>query len=322
MGVTVKKGVEPRSENPERETGVELILTDELARADRALSSVPPVLTHMLASSGQTLVSDAIVARLRGMLSSMASQLLSARNETARPLEDSRTVDQLSDRLAGDNVVLSYCYALAMEGILTERLAHRASIDPILSPLLQELIASDRPAVAEMAMNALAAQSRFIQSQRRMELPLSELPAELLDTVLKRWMKHDKTDPTAAEAVKRIKASYDEGAGRIGLFARLVASMKSGVVAALELEHAGLALFASALSKITHESRELTVLGCHEQQAARLALSLRAGGLSPASIERQFMLLEPVDRLPSDIASIDPARAALVLKQARSKRAF
>lgn len=321
MGEMVTEGRKSHSEIPDRASDVELVLRDELARADRSLRGVQPVLTHMLASSGHTLVSDAIVARLRGMLGSLAVQLISAKAGSAKPHDDIREVDRLADSLSGDSVVLSYCYALAMEGHLTERLEQRVSLDPILSPLLQELIASDVPETAELAMTTLAAQSRFIQSQRRMELPLSELPAELFHTVLKLWEKRAKGDPAVAPAIKQLKAHYDEGASRVGLMARLVSSMKGGAIAALEVEHAGLALFASALSRLAKQPRELAILACHDQQVARLALCLRAAGLSPEAIERQFLALAPADRLPGEIASLSPARAAAVLKQARTKGA-
>lgn len=300
---------------------VEAALRNELVRGDRALSGVPPVLSHMLATSGKSLVSDAIVAKIRGMLGSLASQLLSARNPTARQPADPRDTDRLSDRLANDSVVLSYCYALAMEGQLAERLEQRTSIDPILSPLLQELIASDDAATAELAMSALAAQSRFVQSQRRMDLALAELPAELFYAVLKRWEVHDRSDPAIAPAIKRLKTSYDEGAGRVGMLARLTASMRGGALAGLDLEHAGLAMFVSALSRLSNQPRELAILACHEHQAVRLALSLRAAGLDPAAIEEQFMLLEPASRLPSDIGAIAPERASAMLSNSNARNA-
>lgn len=307
--------------NTGRVRDVELVLKNELARSDQALRGVPPVLTHMLANAGHTLVSDAIVARLRGMLGALATQLLAAKADTARPQDDTREVDRLADGLARDSVVLSFCYALAIEAHLADRLEQRSSIDPVLSQLMQELIASQDRATGELAMSALAAQSRFIQSQRRMELPLAELPAELFHAVLKRWEAHDRSDPALAPAIKTLKAGYDEGASRVGLLARLVSSMRGGAIAALELDHAGLALFVSALSNLSRQPRELAIIACHEQQAARLALSLRAAGLEPAALERQFLLLDPSERLPGDIGSITPERAAALLSQTNSRDA-
>ncbi|MBV7266995.1 hypothetical protein [Erythrobacter ani] len=304
-----------------RMPAVEALLRDELSRGDRALRSVPPVLSHMLASSGHSLVSDAIVARLRGMLASLSMQLLAAKDAGWQPGEETAELDRLSDRLASDSVVLSYCYAMAMEGHLAEKFEQRASIDPILSPLLQELIASENAATADMAMSTLAAQSRFVQSQRRMDLPLAELPAELFHAVLKRWEAHNRNDPAMSPALKALKAEYDEGASRIGLLARLVSSMRGGAFVALQLDHAGFALFASALSALSKQPRELAVLACHEHQAARLALSLRASGLDMAAIEAQFGLLHPDERLPRDIEAIAPERASILLNNSNARDA-
>jgi hypothetical protein len=298
------------------ETSVEAILRDELARGNRALSGVAPVISHMLESSGHALVSDAIVARLRGMLAHLARQLLSAGLPVGQQGGvDDEAIDAVADGLAGDSAVLNHLYAVAMEGHLTERLEQRSSVDPVLSPLLQELIASDQAAIAELAMNALAAQSRFTQSQRRMELPLGELPAELFLSVLKRFKKMPLNfdQEAAARTNKALKASYDEGAGRIGLFTRLVSSMRGAAVATLELDHAGLALFTTGIAVLTRQPRGLAILACHERQAARLALSLRASGLSAEGIERQFLLLEPSEMLPDGIGAMPPERARELL---------
>ncbi|WP_299192729.1 hypothetical protein [uncultured Erythrobacter sp.] len=299
-----------------RSATVDTILRDELARANRALSGVAPVISHMLESSGHALVSDAIVARLRGMLGHLANQLLSAcQPDNARGPVDRAQVDAMSDALAGDSKLLNHLYAVAMEGHLTERLQQRSSLDPVLSSLLQELIASDQPAVAELAMASLAAQSRFMQSQRRMELPLAELPPELLLSVLERFCDADLPVPPnlRVEGAKALKAEYDEGAGRLGLLARLVTAMREGAIAALELDHAGLALFASAVASRSKQPRDLAILACHERQAARLALSLRASGLEAEAIERQFLLLEPAQLLPEEIAQLAPERALELL---------
>ena len=279
------------------EATAEAILRDELARETRALGSVVPVLRHLLASEGQRLVSDAILARVRGMLADLAAQLVAAGNEGPS--------EPLAETLAADPALLAFCHALAAESHLAERLHQQRGIDPVLSPLLQELIASDTPAIAELAMNALAAQSRFIQSQRRMQLPLGELPAELFDTVLKACSE--------GTALAPIRQSYDEGASRLGLLARLVAAMRRGAVAALALDHAGPALFASALATLAGQPRGHAVLACHEGQGARLALALRAAGLPPEAIERQFLTLDPAAPMPRDLAALSPDRARLLL---------
>ena len=73
-------------------------------------------------------------------------------------------------------------------------------------------------------MSTLAAQSRFVHGQRRMELPLGELPAELFH----RLIGTVQTEAQDAAALRRLQAGYDEATGRLGLLARLVAAMRRG----------------------------------------------------------------------------------------------
>lgn len=301
---------------------VETVLRDELARADRALSGVAPVLGHMLASSGHALVSDAIVARVRGMLGDLASQLLDRQQRAGVPEHEYDEaapgidpVDKLADALAEDALVLRHLHAIAMEGHVTQRLESRSAIDPVLTPLWQELIASDNGSIGESAMQALAAQSRFGQAQRRMQYPLSELPPDMLERVLRIWVRMTaaEQEPSVMIALHSLKSEYDEAATRIGQLNQMISKMQGTAIAALELEHSGLALFASALSHLTGQSRDRAILACHSRQAARLALSLRAAGQDEAAIERQFMILEPAAMVPPSIAdlSVEAARTLL-----------
>ena len=297
-------------------TSAEAILKDELARGDRALRGVAPVISHLLESSGPALVSDGIVARLRGMLADLAKQLLDAASETPHhAAADPVSIDALADALAGEGALIGHLYALAMEGYLTERLEQRVSLDPVLSPLLQELIASDQAATADLAMSVLAAQTRFTQSQRRMELPIGELPSDIFLMALDVFDAAPTGLPTAnvSRALTHLKRDYDEGAGRIGLLSRLVSSMHRGAIAALNLEHAGFALFTTGLAALTAQPRDLAVFSCHEAQTARLALGLRAAGLAPEAIEAQFMLLGALDAVPSAIGVMPPERAQAIL---------
>lgn len=293
---------------------VEAILRDGLARETRALTAVVPVLRHLLASEAPALVSDAILARVRGMILDLAAQLLAAmagRDPATRwpAPADEAARDRIAERLTGDEALLAFCHALAAESLIAERLQQRRAIDPVLSPLLQELIASEDPATASLAMQVLAAQSRFVQGQRRMELPLAELPAELFHALVARA----QADAPEGGALVRLQAGYDEANGRLGLIARLVAAMRRGAVAALGIEHAGLALFAGALAAAARCPRGAVVLACHEGQGLRLGLMLRAAGLDPAAIERQLELVEPAGRLTRALAEITPERAAALV---------
>ncbi len=291
---------------------VEALLRGELARENRAMSAVVPVLRHLLASEAQALLSDAILARVRGMILDCGAQLIAAmegRDPAIRTLSqtDPALLEHHADALMQDEALLGFCHALANESLLAERFQQRHAIDPVLTPLLQELIASEDSATASVAMQVLAAQSRFIQTQRRMELPLGELPAELFHAVLARSLDD------GCAGIERLKAGYDEAISRLGLLARLVAAMRRGAFAALSLDHAGLALFASALAARNHQPRGEGVLACHEGQGVRLALALRAAELSLPAIERQFLLVEPAARMPRAIAAISSNRAAELL---------
>lgn len=292
---------------------VEAILRGGLVREVRALASVVPVLRHLLGAEAQSLVSDAILARVRGMIHDCGAQLVAAQAgrhpATVAADEHSAARDALAESLMDDESLLAHCHSLAVEGLIADRLQQRHGFDPVLSPLLQELIASEDPAVASLGMAALAAQSRFVQGQRRMELPLLELPAELFHRLLARV----QTGADDSAGLARLQAGYDEGNSRLGLLARLVAAMRRGALAALGLEHAGIALFATALAGETRIRRGAVVLACHESQGVRLALLLRAAGLVPAAIERQLLLVDPAARLPRALGALSADQAATLL---------
>jgi hypothetical protein len=299
-------------------------LRQELARGDLALAGVAPVLTHLLASPGQALVSEDVLARMRGMLSDLAKQILAAQAETDRQsgkITPDAVVD-LAGRLATSGILVSHCYAIAIESQLGERIEQSAAIDQVLTPLLQEMIASPDENTAELAMSAMSAQARFVQAQRRMNLPLAELPAELFHEALA--IAGTEGAGGDAEAIsraeQRLRAGYDESCGRLGLLTRLVGGMAGGIRAALDLEHAGLALFATSLARLSKQPRELAILSCHERQQTRLALALRAGGLKQDEIARQFSIIHRDFALPSGLPEISPDQAAALLKGTAAER--
>ena len=141
---------------------------DACHRLAGARADMIPALRFQLAETGPGWLSDAAVARVRGFLGDLAEQL--APGQPAL----------MQASLAQDDALLAHLHALALEGVLTERLAESARLDPVLSPLLQELLAAPDPAIARAAMTFLAAQARFFQHQQRMRLPLGELRAELV----------------------------------------------------------------------------------------------------------------------------------------------
>lgn len=296
-------------------------LRQELARGDVALAGVAPVLSHLLASPGQSLVTEDVLARMRGMLGDLAAQLIKAEKSSGATAAVTSQAE-LAGRLAASGIIVSHVYALAMESQLADQLEQQSAIDQVLTPLLQELIASTDEGTAELAMSAMSAQARFVQAQRRMDLPLGELPAELFVEVLSIWRNCDKGEDQEerGKVEKALRSKYDESTSRLGLMSRLIGSLSGGIRAALDLEHAGLALFASALASTGRQARELAVLSCHEKQAARLALALRSAGLKRTEIAQQFILIHRDLAVPAGIDDIAPDEAARLIKGTASGR--
>src|SRR6476619_2766290 len=146
------------------EAPVEAVLRDELAQGDIVLGTVGPVLGHLLANHDHSLFSDEIVSRVRGMVGDLARQLLTAQAEAADGVNPRGYAERhrasLTEALLTDSRLTLHCHALALEWHLTTRLEARNAIDPVLSPLLQSLVASDDTGTASTAMAALAAQAR------------------------------------------------------------------------------------------------------------------------------------------------------------------
>lgn len=307
----------PTPADPAAATPAAQMLAAELARGERAVQAVVPVLRHLLASEGPSLVNEAVVARVRGMLHDLACQLcLGKRGPVAATAAHEQTIEAIAARLVAEDALLAHLHALALESQLAEKFEASLSLDPVLSPLLQELIASDDPAVAELAMGALAAQARFMQVQRRMEMPLEELPAELLGTAIR--CAEGLAGAESARALAALQTGYDEAATRLALFGRLVAAMRRAVVACLAFDRAGLALFASGLAALAETNRAEIVLSCNAQQTLRLALALRAAGLDVPAIGRQLALFGSTSPAYRDLDGVSPREALARLAQGRS----
>jgi hypothetical protein len=300
---------------------VEALLREELAQGDVTLSTAAPILRHLLANEDQALFSDEVVARARGMLTDVARQLLRAQAEAARVADSATFVaereDSLANALADEPGLLGHVHSLIVEARLTLQLQSRVNVDPVLCPLLQELVASRDDAVAGSAMAVLAAQARFIQHHRRMALPLGELPGDLLHAALLALRAGAGEHEDAAAAAERaLRDSFDESHGRLGLTSRLVMRMGTGAPRALDVGHAGLAIFASALAMASGQEREATVMSFSERQYARLALAMRAAALKQPVVEAQFLYLHPDIALPAGFAKLTAERAATLLAAA------
>ncbi len=298
---------------------VEAVLRDELARGDAVIGTIGPVLSHLLANHDHSLFSDEIVSRIQGMVSDLARQVLVVEAQAGNAADPRQYAESrravLAERLLADERLVAHCHALSLEWQLTTRLETRSAVDSVLSPLLQALIASDDEPVAATAMSTLAAQSRFTQTQRRMELPLMELPSDLFHQVVAIWsdtLDHS-TSPDSIKATATLRDRFDESAGRLALLSRLVTGMGGGARAALEIAHGGVALFLSALAASSRHDRDMAVIATNDRQFARLALSLRAAGLKPREVEEQFLHIHPDIALPDGFDHLRADRAAALL---------
>ena len=266
----------------------------KLRDLDDALGSVRPVLLHLLGQVDRTFLSDAIVARTRGMIDSLARQLLDPAAKPSTALSSAKSVADLADRLRQDTALVSHCHALAVEWQLTEKLARKHGVDAVLSRSAQALIASPDDRVSVLAVQAVAAQSRFVQHQRRMSVFLGDLPGSLFHTCLAKLSELSDLDAGQridATMVDQHRRAFDEGVGRAVLLARLFDASRRATSVGLLPKEAGLALFLTALSQLAGETRERVCLSATNQQSGRLAITLRAAGFRSQDIDQAMTQL-------------------------------
>ena len=297
---------------------VETLLRDELAQGDAMISTATPILRHLLVNDDRALFSDEVVARVRAMTADAARQLLHAEAQAGQIADRASFLAEREDGLAyalvEEPAFLAHVHALSLEGTLALQLQARCSIDGVLTPLLQELVASSDDFVAGSAMAVIAAQARFIQDHRRMAMPLRELPGELFHKALLVLRSHGGArDESIVAAERALREGYDEAHSRLGLLTRLVMRLTRPAPGALDLGSAGLAVFSTALAMATGQERELTVVSFSERQLVRLALALRAAGLDQPSVEEQLLVLHSIVALPAGFDQLSAERAALLL---------
>ncbi len=300
---------------------IEDVLRAELAHGDAIIATTGPVLHHLLVNDDQTLFSDQVIARVRGMMADIARQLLFPLARATRNTDEAgfaaEHANDLAVTLLAQADLLTHAHALTIEAHIADRLGQRSGIDPVLSSLLQELAASPDAKVAAGAMRVLAAQARFIQQQRRMNLPLNELPEDLFAlclSVLSGQFPDHATAVGAAEA--QLRESYDPAARRVGQMEQLINAMQHEAERAIDVDHAGVAIFATALAMATHQPRENVILSLGEKQCARLSLSLLSAGLKHTDVEDQFLFLHPDVELPVGFETLTKDRASAMLSAA------
>ncbi|MBH5322713.1 hypothetical protein [Aurantiacibacter sediminis] len=307
-------------------SSVEITLKRELAHGDVIIATAPPILRHLLANVDQALFSDQVIATIRGMMLHLAQQMLAnladVRGISNRAEFIEQSLDEIASALLDETDFLSHAHAITVEATLADRLSRRSGIDPVLSPVLQELVSSTEDQVATGAMHALAAQARFMQQQGRMALPLHELPHDLFERAMQIFREHTAADgEDAAKAEKAMCDAYDPDQRRVAKFIRLVSGMQHRANRALAVDNAGLSIFVTAVSMAADINRDTVIMSLGEAQCARLALSLRAAGLNQSAVEEQFLYLHPEITLPDGFDTIRPDRAVAMLNDAQDEGA-
>lgn len=281
-------------------------LQAELALGGRDLGAIGPVLRHLVARPDSSLFGEEIVARTRGMVELLALRLLRMAGQRAVDTH----LPGLVGRLCDHERLLVHVHALALEGQVTAALGSRG-IDSTLPPLLQARMAGGAAESAALAMAVLAAQTRFVRSQQRMELDFAELPGDLLHDVLR--IVADTTRAEGVAAVRAVQTGYDERKSRLALLAQVGLGLGDAFLAGLDPVQAGFALFATALSLVTGEDRDRVVVATARGHEARLGLMLAMAGLAPAAREATLLCLHPDAAPAGGWLVIDGHRAAELL---------
>ncbi|EJL32428.1 hypothetical protein [Novosphingobium sp. AP12] len=307
--------------SPER---VETALREQLVRGDAVAGTAVPILRHLIAAGDVSLFNEEIVTRLRAMLADIARQLLDALMGRQGRTHSAGEVEVVGHALLDNPALVSHLHALALEWQLTERLYAALGLDPVASPLLQELIASPDEVTRNKARAFLAAQARWCQAQRRMSLPLTELPADLLNVALYTLRTLAGIEPALAERATvvegDIRRSYDEQATRLGRAAHLVAYLVQDRPPTLWVAQAGVPLFLTAIAIGSGQGRDAAALSMHRTQTARLGLTLRAAGLGAGAVAEQCLLLHPEIPPPHDLSRLSCEEAGAMLSSARPVR--
>lgn len=299
-------------------------LAEGIAAARGAVANVVPILRHLLRSDDNSIFSDEIIARVRGMFVDIARQLVIALAAAAGHSEPEgwahQAADELAQVLVENPAFLEHFHALALEWQWTVKLERSRALDPVLPPLVQARMADPDPLASAGAMNLLAAQARFCQSQRRMQLPLGELPRDLLHMALVTLRAHVGMDADADSfaliAERSVRAEIEESRSRLAQMGRVLDTMGGNALAALDIDKAGVALFLTALARGSGLSREAAIMATVDSQLPRFLLALRACGLSPAAVAAAALAFHPDAVLPQGYAELSPGEAATLLGEA------
>lgn len=282
----------------------------DLAQADAKLRAVPGLVRQLLANDESLLVSEQVMANVRGMIADLAHQLIGAfLGEAAQRPSDLAAV---RGALATQTRLVAHVHAMAVEWRLLHRMQIEAGIDPVRPPLVASLIAGDDARLAALARDVLTSQARFCRTQQRMGISLDDLPRDILRAAVA--AAHEiVVEAHGATAGRHLSAARDDSGTRSGQLRQLIRGMGSDVADALSITEAGASLFLSALAMASGQERDLMVLSTDPTQMDRLALCLRAGGVGSSAASEQILALHPTATPPQAILQIESTTAATIL---------
>ncbi|WP_353229281.1 hypothetical protein [Novosphingobium sp.] len=271
----------------------------QLAAADCRLVMAGATLAQLVTLGPCQLLDDETLVRTRALVTDLAAQLADA---------DAALIAPVRDMLAASPTILTHCHALAIEWRLGAVMAARRGLDPVLPPLLRRRL--DGRAfgddAAALATALLAAQTRVGEALRRMRLPFDELPGDLqhMAVAIADGARADHGHGDALPA--RVSGGTHPDRGRLALLRRVLAGLGADSGAGLNLDQAGVPLFLSALALASGAQRDAVVLATAEDDPIRLALLLRAGGLSRDHAAEHLLAIRP----DADPALVDQALTA------------
>ncbi|MGB7407843.1 MAG: hypothetical protein WA908_05005 [Pontixanthobacter sp.] len=271
------------------------------------MDAVKPALRYWLEGTDRIVLSDQVVAQVRGMVASIANQLL-----TAVERRSSENTQQLFAAFIESDQLLRHCHAVAIEGILTKRLYREAAIDPVNSSILSSRALSSDDDVATAVLNR---QRSFILNQDRMVLPIGALPRKIFAVVVELLERTSRGfgEPIDPSDFAGLRKGFDESESRLDVLEQLTAATPENALNALDIRKSGVALFLSALARSAHQTRTDIVFATGQEQVVRMALSMFAAGLNQAEIDSQFALLHPELAVPSIIDGMNKTEARELL---------
>ncbi|QWC58084.1 hypothetical protein F7D01_14320 [Erythrobacter sp. 3-20A1M] len=275
-------------------------LRDALREERRASEWAAQALPRLIAGGDQLLGQD-IVARVEGMVASLADQLANA----LRTEDRQEFAAQIRGELAFDTELVAFLHALAMEFRATARLSRDAGLDRVAPPELRALSSGNSPTPSRLASSAIGAQARYLGDMIAMRLPLPELPAEMFDRLVSRLDVCDAAGP--------LRAGYEEGETRLTLLSRLATSGPAFDRPAMDCRRSGLALFLTRLADGSGLDRTSISLALGSPSFTRLALAMRASGMDIADIGCQCALLAPYASLPAALEDVEPEEAKTII---------